>query len=457
MAFATTTQWDVRTTGNAANGGGFDVASSGTDYSQQDSPQVTYTDLVIDGATNTKCTSAGNPFTSAHVGNIINITSGTGFTVQRVQVVSVAAGVATCDKSLGTLGSTGGNGKLGGSLLTVAAALSLAPASNNNTGVIHIKAGTYTVTSAITTSNNQWIHFSGYSSTHGDFGTRPLITTSTNSIVLMALQGTGGIIASVSNVSFSSTAGTKFAAVSTANSSSIHFDNCVFDSCNQGVFSTATGTTVLTNCEVKNSVLNGIDCTGANGLLKLYGCYIHDNGGHGVSAPSIIADLTVIANNVSAGVTAASNAWYGNCTVAFNGTAGIINSGSNVIMCVVSCILYGNDTYGISNTGSVFICTQQYNAFGDNTTANRNGLTSTVFTVVGDVSLTASPFVSTTDFRLNSTNGGGVLCRGLGYPGTFPGGAFIGYSDLGAVQHQDAPHVINRNVVNFVVNEGDLQ
>jgi hypothetical protein len=40
------------------------------------SRQIAYTDLVI-GATTTNLTSAGNPFTSAHVGNTINITSGT--------------------------------------------------------------------------------------------------------------------------------------------------------------------------------------------------------------------------------------------------------------------------------------------------------------------------------------------------------------------------------------------
>jgi hypothetical protein len=39
-----------------------------------------------------------------------------------VQVVSVVAGVATCDKSLGTLSSTGGTGNLGGSMATMGAA-----------------------------------------------------------------------------------------------------------------------------------------------------------------------------------------------------------------------------------------------------------------------------------------------------------------------------------------------
>ena len=89
MAFTATTEWDVRTTGSDSNGGAFDTASTGTDYSQRDTPLISYTDLVI-GSTNTQLTSAANPFTAAHVGNIINVTGGTGFTVQRVQVVSVS-------------------------------------------------------------------------------------------------------------------------------------------------------------------------------------------------------------------------------------------------------------------------------------------------------------------------------------------------------------------------------
>jgi hypothetical protein len=82
MSLSSGVQWDVRTGGSDSNGGGFDptVSSPGTDYSQQNSPQVAFTDLVI-GATTTHLTSALNPFTSLHVGNLVNIPSGlTGFT-----------------------------------------------------------------------------------------------------------------------------------------------------------------------------------------------------------------------------------------------------------------------------------------------------------------------------------------------------------------------------------------
>src|SRR3990167_6148561 len=106
--------WEVRTTGASTTAGcGFLTGASGTDRSQQDAAQTTFTDLVI-GVTTTELTSAGNPFGATDVGNTINITSGTGFTVGYYQVVSVSVVNATMDRSVGTGGSTGGNGILGG-------------------------------------------------------------------------------------------------------------------------------------------------------------------------------------------------------------------------------------------------------------------------------------------------------------------------------------------------------
>lgn len=70
---------------------------------------TTYTDLTIDASDNTKATSAANPFTDEDVGSFLNVTSGAGFTVQRVGIVSVAGGVATFAAALGTTSSSGGN------------------------------------------------------------------------------------------------------------------------------------------------------------------------------------------------------------------------------------------------------------------------------------------------------------------------------------------------------------
>ncbi len=106
----------------------------GVDYSQQNGAQVgtaTLTDMVIDGTTNTLFTSVVLGTNTAYVGNIINVTAGVGFTVQRVEITGMtAAGVYTADKSLGTLSSTGGTGNLGGALATLGTAGGLHVADN---------------------------------------------------------------------------------------------------------------------------------------------------------------------------------------------------------------------------------------------------------------------------------------------------------------------------------------
>jgi len=73
-------------------------------------PQNLYTDLAIDAVTDTSITSTLYPFTSVDIGSIINITSGTGFTVQSIQIIDVIGNVATADRPVGTVGSTGGHG-----------------------------------------------------------------------------------------------------------------------------------------------------------------------------------------------------------------------------------------------------------------------------------------------------------------------------------------------------------
>jgi hypothetical protein len=70
-----------------------------------------YTDLAIDSVDSTKVSSEESPFVSEDVGENLDITGGTGFTVQTVTILAVDEnGVATVSASLGTPGSTGGAG-----------------------------------------------------------------------------------------------------------------------------------------------------------------------------------------------------------------------------------------------------------------------------------------------------------------------------------------------------------
>lgn len=65
------------------------------------------TDFVI-GTPATHITSASYTFVAADVGGIFQVTAGTGFTVGDYTIASVAGGVATMDRVVGTIGSTAG-------------------------------------------------------------------------------------------------------------------------------------------------------------------------------------------------------------------------------------------------------------------------------------------------------------------------------------------------------------
>lgn len=90
------------------------------DYSQQDAVAFTYTDLASAGAGLT-VSSAAKPFNKQHVGNGLNITSGTNFTAGRYVIASVAANVATVvgPGNITTGVGSGGNGGLGGAVDTI--------------------------------------------------------------------------------------------------------------------------------------------------------------------------------------------------------------------------------------------------------------------------------------------------------------------------------------------------
>jgi len=443
MAIAATTQWEVRTTGNNANGGGFDAAATGTDYSVQDAAQFTYTDLVIDAATNTKVTSAAFPFSAASPGNIINITGGTGFTVQRVQVVSVAGAVATCDKSLGTLGSTGGAGKLGGGLLTLPQAFtSLAATVTSQSGIIWVKTGTYTLTAVLDTSvAGGGFLVNGYGTTHGDMGTAPLITTATNSVKLIAVAG-GGCYA-FRNVAFSNTAATRSWGIHSTSGGvypHILIDRCtltgftyfivadngvagpgyvyVYDSVLQSGAASGGGISAWFDLEVSGCKITGIQ---GDGIFGNNGSY-----GPGLVTRTIVAGCT-------RGINMDRNATILNCTIANNAGDGlrVVPSGARTQM-IANNILSGNGGFGVDFTVVNLFADTHNNAYRANTSGPRNNLAAGP----GDITLTADPFVNAAggDYSLNAVAGGGAACKGAGYSGVFPGGPSTGVLDVGAVQ-----------------------
>lgn len=431
--------WEVRTTGSDANGGGFDPTSGtpGTDYSVQDSAQVTYTDLVIDGTTNTKCTSAGTPFTSVHVGNVINITSGTGFTVQRVQIMSVASSTATCDKSLGTLSSTGGNGVLGGALATPGKAGGLHVVGNS----IYVKSGTYSLSSTNNVAGGRITLADspngttpglliGYNTNRIPFNTdtRPTIRPSNNSMTCVNAQGYNYVLNLVIDNGNSVTGGTGILL-----SSGSRVENC--DVTSPAIaFDISTGSSFAYNCVARSAGTVGFSVGGASHALACYAksCAI---GFRTEFLNARISRCVAYGSTTSGFEFDWTNTFMDHC-VAYGTTGG---PGFNLIAVngvgLVNCVAIGNSTYGFKD--SVFNSTvrlQSCAAYNNTTAATLNFNTS--LNNIGFITLTADPFTnaSSSDFTLNGTAGGGAALAGVGYPASFPGVTGTNAPDVGLFQ-----------------------
>ncbi len=442
-AFNATTQWDVRTTGLDTNGGAFDpgVASPGTDESQGSGTAIT--------VTATATTGTGSPaFTSTThgPGNFISIASGAGCNTGTFEILSQAAGVATFDKSMGTGACVG---VIGGSLLTVDfVTKNSAIFTAGNT--LNIKAGTYsrTTTWIIDTSNLSGnLTIIGYQTTHNDGGTKPLITTATNSNKLIQ-SGTAGSY-TVVNMSFSNTAAVRadgwwFSGTATG----LTVINCLFDGFvvalnGDNGAGGAAGFTVW-GTEVKNSTSDGIRLWFRS---SFHGSYIHNNGGDGILSETpgqtVTLSRTILSANTGRGVgmAAANHTLVASNSVFANNTSDGIGSGNAADSIILhNCIIYANGGWGVNvaatGLNSSNFTLGEYNAFGG---PNVSGNTRGTYNQFNQIALSANPFVSSTNFALNSTAGGGAALKQAGFPGVFPGGTSTGYLDIGAVQTSGAP------------------
>lgn len=108
MAIGTTCTFEVRTTGNDANGGFFDGVSGtpGTDRSQQDGPHVTIDGTTITATVHTatdQLTLSGYTVSAADAGNAVNINGGTATAGRyRITAVDTVNNRWTLDRSAGT-------------------------------------------------------------------------------------------------------------------------------------------------------------------------------------------------------------------------------------------------------------------------------------------------------------------------------------------------------------------
>jgi hypothetical protein len=432
--------------GADTNGGGFVAGASGTDFSQQNSAQYNASDLVVDASLNTKVTSASHNFVAADVGNLINVSAGSGWTLGFYEIVSVAANAATLDRSPAATSTTGGTFAVGGALSTISKAFAASSLSNT----IWVKAsGSYTVTATLTLTGSHPtpFQFRGYTSTRGDGG-KVTWTTATNSTPLLTGGGSNPTNFIFQNFNFTNTAGTRDVAIHGGVSSQsflVLFRNCTVDGCKSASTGYANGVSFnlpllsFDSCEIKNCTSHGVACSPGTSFVA---CLIHDNTTDGIHVTAIGSGLdgtlahiqlerTVVYNNGGKGINFAEPFPLGNQSVVLIlSNSAVLNSTSDGVfitaqsgnaiyahLLLLNTIIDSNGGFGVNNAAITLGTFRDYNtAWRNNTSGDVNG--TGVVKGPNDITLTADPFTnrSALDFSLNSTAGGGAACAAAGFP-----------------------------------------
>jgi hypothetical protein len=444
FALPTATTWETRpTNGLDTNGGAFVAGATGTDFSQQNSPQVTFTDLII-GATTTQLTSVLNPFSATSPGNVINITGGTGCTTGRYSVSSVATATATMDRSVGTAASTC-TGFLGGALQTLTQLNS--SMVEGNTAWVKAEATITTsgglVFNFTNASTNEFPAIQGYTSTRGDMGQVTIqLTGAATTTVRMDTLGLTLANFLIDCNSQASSNGLNFNN-GTGRAYNLKVQNCT------GVYGVqfTAGTAMCIRCTVTGQ--SGGGAVGGfvlqnNGVADCVYCVATDGtvpGFAGSTSVGIFCVFCIAGNNSGATtdgffIQAFQNQnqfWH---SFAYkNGRDGfrlISNNFGNAQ--IFNSISYGNGGFGINYTNGLLPFGTQlfdYNGLGANTGGNYNNLSAGAH----DVSLSADPTVAggSDNFALNSTAGGGAALKAVGFPGALTG-AGTGFVDIGPLQ-----------------------
>ncbi len=428
-AIADNTVWEFRATGSNNNGGGFYNRNPGTsvDYSQQDAAQLNLTNLATNGA-GTGLSSVTGGFTAAMVGNIINITAGTGFTPGWYEITAYAdTNNVTIDRSAGASASSG-TGYIGGARAVPTDAFFEQLTAGN---IVYFKIGTYTLTENIITASTVGtaadpVVVEGYNSARGDNPTgdnRPTIVASTYD---WRFVGSGNntymtfrnlIVTSInSNGAFY-----LYAYATVENCKAIQSSASAYNA-----FYIASGFVKIINSEAVSTNGNAID---ARGYSEIIGCYIHDSSVGIYTYGSVILILHNIIDTCTTGIYGGDTNYFNKAVMnntIYNCTTGISVTVAERGWLVANNII-DSCTTGASWSSEVKNSWWDYNNWHNNGTDVSN-------VTKGDNALALDPQFTDAangDFSI------GTNLKAQGFLGVFPGSLSTGYLDVGAAQRQE--------------------
>lgn len=420
----------------------------GVDYSNADAARITFTDILGVGTT---FTSVLNPVGKNFIGNYISVTSGTNYTVQRVEVVSTSTITATVDKTFGASATGNGGGRLGGALASPGKAGGLAIGGND----VFIRSGTYSITSA--SSNvasgvvsipaagtiSNFSRWEGFGTIPRDWGTRPLLQASGISTTnLFTIGATNGAYSYTGNLSIDCAGLSSLYGIQGSNAKS-QIDYVKVANGASGGFGCTAG--LYTRCEA-----TGTSVTAGFSIIAgmFIGCEAYGNTVPGFSSTGLAHFIDCIASGNTGAtsdgfITGGSPNSFVNCTSYGNGQHGFNlggNSSANTgAQTCISCLSEGNTGWGFTSSATVNEMAQLLNCGTYNNTLGAVNTTQITMPATGFVTNTTGTFFTNAgsgDFSLNATANQGALARGAGW-GAFPRGTSVGHADMGAVQHAD--------------------
>lgn len=382
MAIGAACVWEVRTTGNDTNGGGY--AGGGTDWSQQDAAQYSVTDGVTAGTTT--ITSATANFGTDIVGNVMYVQGGTGsVTAGWYQIISrTNATTIVVDRSTGLTAGTGVTLKIGGAFATPGRLSNLLATGN----IAWVKAGTYTITTSTVGPSGPYYQSSniaavveGYNSTRGDRSTtQPELNAGTiTNVILWRVIGTNAGFSFI-NLKANGNTQTGVTGFSYDSSASLASYYCC-----------------AINCVTGFSNLNTISCVAdtCSGTAFSSGIHIDCYAVSCVTGFSTIRAINCIAKTCSgAGFSGSGQTDQYSYCIADSCVDGFTNSSIHASACIaVNCTRGFRSTVG-TTIGQLTDCA------GWNNTTNVSGGLLRNFNFQ---SLAATPFVSSTDYTINTT------------------------------------------------------
>jgi hypothetical protein len=454
MALPSTTVWEVRPTNGAdTNGGGFVTGASGTDYSQQNSPHVVFDGVTIAGHTagvTATVIITGYTVAATDVGNIVQITGGTGFTTgfYQIQSVNTGANTWTLDRNATSGAATGMTGNMGGALKTIGQVITILSTTNQNAidQTVYVKAEAVISTAAEFNiggiTNNAT--FVGYTSTRTDNG-QVTIKANASTVTNNALIRLDGIRIYNFAVDGNYSGSNRCSCIgfSVVGSGSL-LVNCLAKNMTEQGFTFSNGNNTSINCVATNAGGGGNPAytfSSNNGQNYFVNCIAYACPAIGFSGSGGVLTGCIAGNNTGTGQHgflmggADGPMLVDRCLAYGNGGDGFhISSPGEIVGQITNCISYGNGAFGI-NAGAALpspgLYYLNYNAYGGNTSGNLNNVTAGA----NDVSLSADPTTAgaSNNFALNSAAGGGAAVKGAGFPGVLQAGG-TGHIDIGPLQ-----------------------